>query len=57
MTPKLNVIVLVIHHMQKSKKKKEKKDMIFKLDLEKAYDRVYWRFPKQTLSLFGFPSC
>jgi len=33
--------------MKKSKSKKG--DMVFRLDLEKAYDRVYWNFIKHTL--------
>jgi hypothetical protein len=50
-----NAIVLqeVLHHMRKSKKKKG--DMVFKLDLEKAYDRVNWSFLKDTLEMFHFP--
>jgi hypothetical protein len=39
--------------MRKSKKKSG--DMVFKLDLEKAYDRVNWSFLKDTLSKFNFP--
>jgi hypothetical protein len=39
--------------MRKSKKKKG--DMVFKLDLEKAYDRVNWNFLKDTLQMFNFP--
>jgi hypothetical protein len=40
--------------MRKSKKKKG--DMVFKLDLEKAYDRVNWRFLRNTLVKFNFPA-
>jgi hypothetical protein len=40
--------------MRKSKKKSG--DMVFKLDLEKAYDRVNWSFLKDTLVKFNFPS-
>lgn len=52
-----NAIILkeVVHHMKKSSRKKG--DMVFKLDLEKAYDRVdYWGFLSDTLRVFGFPS-
>lgn len=42
-----------IHHMHKSKRRKG--EIIYKLDLEKAYDRVDWYFLRETLVLFGFP--
>jgi hypothetical protein len=50
-----NAIVLqeVLHFMKKSKRKNG--DMVFKLDLEKAYDRVNWRFLRDTLTKFNFP--
>lgn len=50
-----NAILLqeIVYHMQKSKKKKG--DIVFKLDLEKAYDRVDWDFLRHTLQVFGFP--
>jgi hypothetical protein len=50
-----NAIVLKIvrHFMRKSKRKKG--DMVFKLDLDKAYDRVNWNFLKDTLVKFKFP--
>jgi hypothetical protein len=50
-----NAIVLkeVLHFMRKSKRKNG--DMVFKLDLEKAYDRVDWRFLRDTLAKFNFP--
>lgn len=51
-----NAIVLqeVVYMMGRSRKKKG--DLVLKLDLEKAYDRVDWGFLKSTLSLFGFPT-
>lgn len=44
-----NAILLqeIVYHMKKSKRKKG--DVVFKLDMEKAYDRVDWRFLKDTL--------
>ncbi|PNX83979.1 ribonuclease H, partial [Trifolium pratense] len=50
-----NAIVLqeVLHFMRKSKKKNG--DMVFKLDLEKAYDRVNWSFLRETMAKFNFP--
>ncbi|GAU43449.1 hypothetical protein TSUD_140860 [Trifolium subterraneum] len=50
-----NAFVLqeVLHSMRKSKKKSG--DMVFKLDLEKAYNRVNWSFLKDTLVMFKFP--
>ncbi|KAL4328990.1 hypothetical protein AHAS_Ahas13G0255300 [Arachis hypogaea] len=39
------------------KKTKSKKGVLaFKIDLEKAYDRVSWEFLEQSLLMFGFPS-
>lgn len=51
-----NAIVLqeIVHTMRKSKKKKG--EVAYKIDLEKAYDHVDWKFLKRTLSDFGFPT-
>lgn len=38
-----------------NKSKSRKGDIVLKLDLEKAYDRVDWDFLRHTLQLFGFP--
>ncbi|XP_025653400.1 uncharacterized protein [Arachis hypogaea] len=50
-----NIIVAqeVLHFMKKTKSKKG--TLAFKIDLEKAYDRVDWGFLKQTLVSFDFP--
>ncbi|CAJ2627607.1 unnamed protein product [Trifolium pratense] len=42
-----------IHSMRKSKRKKG--DMVFKIDLEKAYDNVRWDFLQFCLQRSGFP--
>lgn len=43
----------VIHHMHRSQSKQG--TLIFKINLEKAYDRINWNFLKSTLEEFGFP--
>ena len=43
----------LFHFMHKTMMKKG--DVIFKIDLDKAYDRVDQDFLKQTLFDFGFP--
>lgn len=50
-----NDVVLqeVVYAIEHSRKKKG--DLVLKLDLEKAYDRVDWRFLRSTLEQFGFP--
>ncbi|CAJ2638969.1 unnamed protein product [Trifolium pratense] len=49
-----NAIVLqeVLHFARKFKRKNG--DMVFKLDLDKAYDRVNWKFLQDTLLKFKF---
>lgn len=37
------------------KRKEEKGYLLFKIDFEKAYDRVDWNFLRRTLCDFGFP--
>ncbi|XP_057441477.1 uncharacterized protein LOC130733345 [Lotus japonicus] len=51
-----NAIILqeIVHHM--SGKRNRNQNIIFKLDLEKAYDSVNWDFLRETLQFFGFPS-
>lgn len=44
----------IVHFMHKKKGKAGY--LIFKIDFEKAYDRVDWHFLKLTLQEFGFPS-
>lgn len=43
----------IVHYMNKQKGKKG--FLLFKIDFEKAYDRVDWNFLELTLSEFGFP--
>lgn len=44
----------IVYHQRKSKRKAG--NLVFKLDLEKGYDRVDWRFLEKTLRAFGFPT-
>ncbi|KAG8388442.1 hypothetical protein BUALT_Bualt02G0126300 [Buddleja alternifolia] len=50
-----NIIVIqeMLHSLRKSHSKIG--GMIIKLDLEKAYDKINWRFLEQTLEFFDFP--
>ena len=50
-----NIIIAqeIMHFMRNTKSRKG--TMAFKIDLEKAYDRVDWRFLEATLVRFGFP--
>lgn len=43
----------LVHYMHK--KKGKGCSLMFKIDFEKAYDRVDWNFLQLTLSEFGFP--
>lgn len=43
----------IIHCMHKSKKKNG--DVVYKIDLEEAYDHVDWRYLESCLYDFGFP--
>lgn len=50
-----NILVaqVIMHFIHRNKSRKGA--MAFKIDLEKAYDRVDWNFLKLTLEDFGFP--
>ena len=43
----------IIHYIRKQKGKNE--SLMFKIDLEKAYDRVNWDFLQLALNEFDFP--
>nr|XP_025677258.2 uncharacterized protein LOC112777171 isoform X2 [Arachis hypogaea] len=51
-----NIIITqeILHFMKQTKSRKG--TLAFKIDLEKAYDRIDWRFLEHTLGKFGFPS-
>ncbi|XP_057453009.1 uncharacterized protein LOC130744863 [Lotus japonicus] len=50
-----NAITLqeIVHHQHKARRKSG--NLVFKLDLEKAYDLVDWHFLRETMVAFGFP--
>ncbi|XP_072074409.1 uncharacterized protein [Arachis hypogaea] len=50
-----NIIIAqeIMHFMRNTKSRKG--TMVFKIDLEKAYDKVDWHFLEATLVRFGFP--
>lgn len=49
-----NIIITqeIVHSIRRSKARKG--GMMFKLDIEKAYDRVNWELLMETLEIFGF---
>ncbi|XP_057424948.1 uncharacterized protein LOC130718376 [Lotus japonicus] len=48
------IILQEVAHFMMSKKRRSR-NVLFKLDLEKAYDQVSWSFLRSTLVEFGFP--
>jgi hypothetical protein len=48
--------VVVLHETLHELKKKRQNGLILKLDFEKAYDEVNWKFLQQVLRMRGFPS-
>jgi hypothetical protein len=54
--PGRNIIegVVVLHETMHELHKKKKSGVIFKIDFEKAYDKVKWTFVQQTIHMKGF---
>jgi hypothetical protein len=48
--------VVVLHETLHELKRKKQNGLILKLDFEKAYDKVNWKFLQQVLRMRGFPS-
>lgn len=46
--------IILAHEMIHSLKKMKTPGMLLKVDLAKAYDKVYWSFLKEVLTTFGF---
>ena len=46
--------VIVLHKTIHQLHKKKQSGVIFKIDFEKAYDKVKWSFVQQTLRMKGF---
>jgi hypothetical protein len=48
--------VVVLHETLHELKRNRRNGLILKLDFEKAYDKVNWKFLQQVLRMRGFPS-
>jgi hypothetical protein len=48
--------VNVLHEILNDTHKKKKSDVLFKIDFEKAFDKVKWPFLYQSMEAKGFPS-
>jgi hypothetical protein len=48
--------VVVLHDTLHELRRKKQNGLILKLDFEKAYDKVNWKFLQQVLRMRGFPS-
>lgn len=46
--------VIILHEMIHELKRKKQNRIVFKLDFEKAYDKVSWPFLQQALRMKGF---
>jgi hypothetical protein len=46
--------VLALHEVIHETKKRGKKGVVLKLDFEKAYDKISWKFLLTCLKLYGF---
>jgi hypothetical protein len=46
--------VVILHETMYELHRKNKSAVIFKIDFEKAYDKVKWSFVQQTLRMKGF---
>jgi hypothetical protein len=46
--------VVILHETMHELHRKDKSGVIFKIDFEKAYDKVKWSFVQQTLRMKGF---
>jgi hypothetical protein len=47
--------VVVLHETIHELHRKKMDGVLFKIDFEKAYDKVKWSFPQQALRMKGFP--
>ena len=54
--PGRNIIedAVILHETIHELHNKKQNDIIFKIDFEKAYDKVRWKFLQQTLRMKGF---
>jgi hypothetical protein len=47
--------VVILHEVIHELKRTENREVIFKIDFEKAYDKVRWEFVQELMEKKGFP--